>query len=239
MPDQFARTRLLIKEEGIQRLKDSSVLLFGLGGVGGACLLTLARAGIGKMTIVDHDTVSLSNINRQYLADHSTLGKKKCGVGAEAVQRINPECEVTPLDLFYLPGEENPIDFSSFDYVIDAIDTLKAKVGIIEECYRKNVPVISALGCGNRLDPSKLKVGDIFETSYDPLARNLRKQLRTLGIPSLKCVYSTEIPIPAQAGEEIPQNGKKAVPGSSPFVPPAAGILLAYAVVNDLLKKKE
>lgn len=239
MPDQFSRTKLLIGEEGIRRLKDSSVLLFGLGGVGGACLISLSRAGIGKLTIVDCDTVSPSNINRQYLADYSTLGRKKCEVGAETVKQINPECEVTPLDLFYLPGEENPIDFSSFDYVIDAIDTLKAKVGIVRECYEKGVRVISALGCGNRLDPSKLRVGDIYETSYDPLARNLRKQLRALGIPSLKCVYSTEIPQKVQSAEETPVNGKKTVPGSSPFVPPAAGILLAYAAVSDLLKKKD
>ena len=230
MQDALVRLEMLVGEEKVASLWDKRVLVFGLGGVGGHCVDALSRSGIGHFGIVDHDVVSISNINRQLIATRSSIGKKKVDVMEAHLLDINPDIKVQKYDLFYLPETADSIDFSSYDYVVDCIDTVAAKVEIIERCYKLGVPVISALGCGNKLDPTQLAIKDIFETSNDPLAKVLRQKLRKLGIPSLKVVTSLEQPMKPLFNPE-----EKHVPGSSAFVPSSAGILMAKAVIFDLL----
>ncbi len=236
--DRFGRYAMLIGEEGIKTLSYKRVLVLGLGGVGGACLLSLARSGVGHLTLIDGDEVNVTNINRQSLADETTLGMNKAEVGAARVKAINPDCEVNVIPAFYHP--ENPlIDFKDYDYVVDCIDDVPAKIDVLKRCNEVGVPLISALGCGNRLDPSKLHVTDIHKKEGDPLAKKLRKACRDLGIKKWKVVCSTELPIEikktAALEKELELLHKTAIPGSSPFVPPAAGILLAATVVADLI----
>ncbi len=237
MQPQFARSALIIGKEAIDRLSKKRVAVFGLGGVGGSAVETLARAGIGEFDLIDNDCFSLSNLNRQCLSDLGKVGKAKVDVAEERILSINESALVHKHRCFFLPENRSDIDFSKFDYVVDAIDTMSGKLAIIKTCQSLGIPLISALGCGNRLDPSKLVVGDIFDTKGDPLARVLRRELRKNGIKQLKVVYSTEAPMEAVgvADEPLPP-GKKTIPGSSPFVPPVAGILLAYAVCLDLAK---
>ena len=235
MQPQFSRSALILGQEAIESLNKKRVAVFGLGGVGGSAAEALARAGIGEFDLVDNDCFSLSNLNRQCLATLESVGKAKVDVAEERILAINESAIVHKHRCFFLPQDHGDIDFSLFDYVIDAIDTVSGKLCIVKEAKRNAVPVISALGCGNRLDPSKLVTADIFETQGDPLARVLRRELRKSGINELKVVYSTETPKPpvALADEPLPP-GKKTIPGSSSFVPPAAGILLAYEVCADL-----
>ena len=238
MKEQFQRSALLVGQEALEILASSHVAIFGLGGVGGSAALALVRAGVTHFDLVDDDVFSLSNLNRQSLSSLSEVGRAKVDVAEERLMAINSDITVVKHRLFYLPGNQGDIDFSSFDYVVDALDTVAAKLEIAKKAKKAGVPLISALGCGNRLDPTKIKIGDIFETQGDPLARVLRRELRKNGIKELKVVYSTEIPLKpiSPLGEALPP-GKKSIPGSSPFVPPAAGLALAYEVCRELTSK--
>ncbi len=236
MKEQFKRSSLLLGKEAIETLNHKRVAVFGLGGVGGSAVETLARAGIGEFDLIDNDSFSLSNLNRQCLATLENIGWSKVDVAEERILSINESAIVHKHPCFFLPQNQGDIDFTQFDYVVDAIDTMSGKIAIIKAAKDCGVPVISALGCGNRLDPSKLTLDDIFATKDDPLARRLRRELRKIGINSMKVVYSKEPPLPLKetADEPLPP-GKKTIPGSSSFVPPVAGVLLAYAVCMDLL----
>lgn len=227
---------MLLGEDSLRKLADSSVALFGLGGVGGGALEALARMGIGEFHLIDADVFSLSNLNRQILSTRESVGKKKVDVARERVLSINPEAKVFTYPVFYLPEDET-IDFSRFDFVIDAIDTVKAKLGIIERCHRLGIPIVSCMGCGNRLDPSKLTLTDLYKTQGDPLSKVMRKRCRELGIDSLPVVYSTEEPIKPKFEVESDSPVRRDVPGSAALVPPVAGYLLAYHCVMSLLKR--
>lgn len=229
MKEQFSRTGLLLGEEGVARLARAHVAIFGIGGVGGHCAEALARSGIGKFTLVDRDTVSLSNLNRQIVALHSTVGRLKTEVMRERILDINPEAEVRSAETFFLPENADSFDFSAFDYVVDAVDTVTAKVELVLRAFRAGCPIVSCMGAGNKLDPTRFEISDIYETSADPLARVMRRELRARGIPGLKVVWSREEPL---------SSGGNRVPGSVAFVPSAAGLVLASAVVRDLAGTK-
>ena len=233
--DQFIRFKAIVGTASIEKLHHKHVAVFGLGGVGGHACEALVRSGIGEITIIDNDDVDISNLNRQLIALHSTIGKDKVDVMENRLLDINPSLIVHKMKIFYLP-DNGDIDFSSFDYVIDAIDTVSGKVGIIENCNKNNIPVISALGCGNKMDPTKLEVTDIYKTSYDPLAKTLRKLLKEKGVRHLKVVYSKEEPLEIIEPFDADNSGRHS-PGSSPFVPSVAGIILASEVVKDLLSE--
>lgn len=244
MPDQYSRTAMLIGREKLDTLKDKRVAIFGIGGVGGYVVESLARFGIGNFELVDDDIFCLSNINRQILATMSTCGKNKVDVAENRIHDINPEINVIKHKTFYLPNNKDEFDFNKYDYVVDALDTITAKIDIIMEAKEHNVPVISAMGCGNRLDPTKLVIGDLFETKGDPLSKVMRHELKKRGISSLKVVYSLEPPtrpLESELEKEADPSKKpsrKDVPGSSSFVPPVAGTLIGYAVAMDLLKEQ-
>ena len=210
------------------------MIVFGLGGVGGNVCDALVRSGIKNITIVDNDVVAITNINRQLIANLNTVGKAKVDVMEEHLKSINKEVNVTKKQIFFLPENKEEIDFKKYDYVVDAIDTVSAKIEIIKICKSLQIPVISALGCGNKLDPTKLEVADLSKTSYDPLAKVLRRELRKYGINHLKVIYSKENPIEIK-GEIEEETSKKRIPGSSAFVPPVAGIIIASEVIKDLL----
>ena len=245
MSDQFIRTRLLVGDGPINKLNAAKVAVFGVGGVGGFCVEALARAGVGTLHLYDDDTVSESNLNRQLIALHSTIGKPKVEVMAARVLDINPNCAVEAVPMFYLPENADSVDLSQYDYVIDAIDTVAAKLELVKRCHELNVPIISAMGSGNKLDPSAFVVTDISKTQGCPLARVMRKELRKRGINHLKVVYSEEEPltpmappeeeVPADAGStRPPSTARRATPGSIAFVPGAAGLVLAGAVIRDI-----
>lgn len=247
---------MLIGSDAIERLKSSRVAVFGLGGVGGHVVEALARSGIGTLDIVDGDVVDESNINRQIIATTETVGMAKVDAFEERIRLINPDAVVNKHHLFYLPSKDSScdsnretastegsdFDFTCYDYVVDAIDTVAAKLDIIEKCTVSGTPIISAMGCGNRLDPTKLVVTDINKTEMDPLAKVMRKELRNRGIKRLKVVYSTEQPIKYdEEDEKIKQilseesAKKRHIPGSTAFVPGAAGLIIASEVVRDLI----
>ena len=230
MSEIFARTRLIFGDEAMERLSRARVALFGVGGVGGYAAEALARSGIGAIDIIDNDTVSESNLNRQIIALRSTVGMYKTDAAAARIHDINPDCKVTGHRIFFLPENKDCIDFRQFDYVIDAIDTVSGKLSIIECADAAEVPVISSMGTGNKTDPSLLTVTDIYGTSVCPLARVMRHECRKRGIKKLKVVFSTEEPRTPQK-TETSANGKP-VPGSTAFVPPAAGLLIASEVVK-------
>jgi tRNA threonylcarbamoyladenosine dehydratase len=235
MSDQFLRSRMLLGDAAINHLKNSSVLLFGIGGVGSFAAEALIRAGIGRLEIVDNDIVSLSNLNRQLVALHSTLGQKKVDVMKARLLDINPEAEVTANDAFLSAETIGTFDFSKYSYVLDAIDTVSAKLILADRCRNAGKPLISSMGTGNRIDASKLIVCDVFETSGDPLARIMRHELRKLGITKLKVVTSAEEPRkPLFETDEM--TTKRSTPASTSFVPPAAGMILAGEVIKDLIK---
>lgn len=233
MPNPFSRTALLIGEDQIENLKTRRIAVFGVGGVGGYVVEALARTGIGHLVLIDNDTVSLTNLNRQIIALHSTLGKYKVDVMRERALDINPELEVTVHRCFFLPENSAEFDFSSYDYVVDAVDTVTAKLQIIEMAKAVNVPVISCMGAGNKLDPTAFVVTDIANTKICPLARVMRRELKKRGIDHCKVVYSTEPPITPAPSEE--ETNKRATPGSVAFVPSVAGLIAAGAVIEDLL----
>lgn len=229
MKDQFTRTALVLGEEGINALAASRVAVFGLGGVGGYAVEALARAGVGAIDLFDGDEISVTNLNRQILALRSTVGRKKAEVAAERVKAIDPDICVTA-NAFYFNGQtRDRVDFGKYGYVIDAVDDVSAKLLLAVCCKEAGVPLISCMGTGNKLDPSGFKVADIYATKVCPLARVMRRELRSRGIESLKVVYSEEEPKTAVISE-----GGRHIPGSVPFVPPAAGFLLAAEVIKDL-----
>lgn len=240
MKNQFSRLELLIGEDAILRLYKKKIAVFGLGGVGGNVVDALARSGIVNFTLIDNDEITITNINRQLIANLDTIGRAKVDVMEEHLLSLNKDINVTKYKSFYLPGETF-INLSGFDYVVDAIDTVSAKIDLIKRCNDLGVPIISALGCGNKLDPSKLEITTLDKTSYDPLAKVLRRELRKLGKYNCKVVYSKETPIDVIKNEtyleELNSSNKKNIPGSSAFVPPVAGIMIASEVIKDLLKK--
>ncbi len=230
---QFSRTEFLLGKEGIEKLKKAKVAVFGVGGVGGYVVEALARSGVGKIALVDKDTVSLSNINRQILALHSTVGRLKTEVAEERIRDINPACEVERYDLFYLPETADEVDFSAYDYIVDAIDTVSGKIAIIERATALKIPVISSMGTGNKLNPTAFEVTDIAKTSVCPLARVMRRELKKRGIERVKVLYSKEEP---SLNHCVDEESGKAIPGSIAFVPSVAGLIIAAEVVKDLVK---
>lgn len=236
MPDEFSRTKLLIGEEGFDKLKKSSVAVFGVGGVGSFVAEALARSGVGKIILIDNDTVSVTNINRQLIALHSTIGKKKTDAAKERILDINPVAEVIVHDCFYTGTE---IDLREFDYIADAIDSVASKLNLIENACKLKIPIISSMGTGNKLDPLKITVTDIYKTEMCPLAKVLRHELKKRNVKKLKVVYSTEKPCEHKAESDEDQTKRKTI-GSVSFVPSVAGLVIAGEIINDLLflKKK-
>ena len=231
--EQFSRTALLIGENGVEKLKKSRVAVFGIGGVGGYVVEALARSGVGALDLIDKDVVSESNLNRQIIALHSTIGKLKTVVASERARDINPDILVKTHDVFYLPETAKLFDFSSYDYVVDAIDTVSGKIALVEQAHKANVPIISAMGAGNKLDPTAFEVADVYKTSVCPLARVMRRELKKHGIERLKVVYSKEEPKEAKATDE--ETGKP-IPASVAFVPSVVGLIIAGEVIKDLIK---
>ncbi len=229
---QFLRSEMILGRESTKNLKNKSVILFGLGGVGSYTAEALARAGIGRLTIVDNDCVSVTNINRQLCALHSTVGKAKADVVKERILDINPECEVTALRKFYLPENSDEFSLSDYDYIADAIDTVSAKIDLAVKSQELSIPIISCMGTGNKLDPSKFTVSDIFRTSGCPLCRVMRSELRKRGVKKLCVVWSPEEPVKPLATDEA--SGKRQTPGSLPFVPGVAGMIMAGKIITDL-----
>ena len=229
----FSRTENLIGKEAVEKLRGARVAVFGIGGVGGYVVEALARAGVGALDLVDNDRVSLSNINRQIIALHSTVGLWKTEVAAKRVADINPEIIVRTHNLFFLPETAEQFDFSGIDYIVDAIDTVSGKIALIESAKRENIPVISSMGTGNKLNATAFEVTDITKTSVCPLARVMRRELKKRGIEHVKVVYSKEEPIQSGAVQE--ETGK-AIPASISFVPSVAGLIIAGEVIKDLIK---
>lgn len=249
--DQFSRTELLLGKDAMQKLRNARVAIFGLGGVGSYAVEALARSGIGGFMICDDDRVCLTNINRQLIANIKTVGSQKTEVMREHILRVNPKAEVTVYGCFYSRENADEFNLAEYDYIIDAIDTVSAKIELICRAQAAFVPVISCMGAGNKLDPTKFEVADIYATSIDPLAKVMRRELRARGVKSLKVVYSREAPIKPMEKEDInckkncicpPDtsrscSARRQVPGSVAFVPPAAGLILAAEVVKDLIEK--
>lgn len=232
--EEFSRTQLLIGQEGLDKLKQAKIIIFGIGGVGGYVVEALARSGIGHLDIVDHDRVSVSNMNRQIIATHETVDRLKVDVMAERIHAINPFCQVGKYDMFFLPENKDLISLNQYDYIIDAVDTVTAKLLLVELAKQYQIPIISSMGTGNKMDPTQLKVADITQTSICPLARVMRRELKKRGIKHLKVVYSTETPIVSE--KVIDETSHKQIPGSIAFVPSVAGLILAGEVIKDLLK---
>ena len=236
MEEQFSRTGLLLGEAALDRLKNARVAVFGIGGVGGYTVEALARSGVGTLDVIDNDTVSVSNLNRQLLATYHTIGTKKVDAARERILSINPHAKVNTHAIFYTPETADHLNFRDYDYIVDAIDTVTGKLCIIERAVAAGVPVISCMGTGNKLDATALEVTDISKTTFCPLARIMRKELRKRGIKHLKVVYSKEEAMtPVGAEEEAAALGKRTIPGSTAFVPGAAGLILAGEVVRDLI----
>lgn len=230
---QYSRTELLFGSEGMQRLKNARVAVFGIGGVGGHAAEALVRSGVGTIDLFDNDTVSLTNLNRQLIAIHDTIGKSKVDVMKERALSINPDITVNTHNCFYMPENADEYDFSVYSYIIDAIDTVTAKIELIMRAAAANVPIISCMGTGNKVEASRLEVADIYDTSVCPLARVMRRELKKRGIKQLKTVYSKEIPIsPAASDESTPI--RRSVPGSTAFVPAAAGLIAAGEVIKEI-----
>ena len=235
MEEQFSRTGLLLGEEALLRLQQSRVAVFGIGGVGGYTVEALARAGVGTIDVIDSDTVSISNLNRQLLATYDTVGMLKVEAAKARILSINPRAAVYTHPIFYTPETADQLDFTQYDYIVDAIDTVTGKLCIIQRALEAGVKIISCMGTGNKLDPTALKVADISKTTICPLARIMRKELRKRGINHLKVVYSTEEALtPVGAEEEAAALGKRTIPGSTAFVPGTAGLILAGEVIKDL-----
>ena len=255
MLNQFSRTELLIGKEGMQRLQDARVAVFGIGGVGGYTVEALARSGIGTLDLIDDDKVCLTNINRQIYATRKTVGKYKVDVAKERILEINPEAKVNIYKTFYLPDTAEQFDFSQYDYVVDAIDTVSGKLQLVVQAEQSGVPVISSMGAGNKMDPTAFQVADIYKTSVCPLAKFMSRELKKRGIKHLKVVYSKEKPlVPVDdatiscktncicpPGTERTCAQRRQVPGSNAFVPSVVGLIIAGEVVKDLIavNKKE
>lgn len=235
--DIFSRTELILGKKAMERLARARVAVFGIGGVGGYVAEALARSGVGALDLVDNDTVSESNINRQIIALHSTVGKYKTDAAAERLRDINPNIGLVLHRTFFMPENAAKFDFTQYDYVVDAIDTVTGKIELVMRAQAAGVPIICAMGAGNKLDPTAFEVSDIYSTSVCPLARVMRYELKKRGVKALKVVYSREKPIvPAESGESSPKG--KAVPGSTAFVPPVVGLIIAGEVVKDIISAK-
>lgn len=225
--DIFSRTERLIGEDALRKLQNSNIIIFGLGGVGSYTAEALARSGIGKMTVVDKDTVDITNINRQLYALHSTVGKPKAEVAKARILDINPECEITAIQKMYLPENAEEFNLSQYDYIVDAIDNVTAKIDLAIKAEQLGIPIISSMGTGNKFDPTAFKVSDIYKTSVCPLCRVMRTQLKKRGVKKLKVVYS----------EEMPKTDGERTPASISFVPPAAGLIIAGEVIRYITEK--
>lgn len=239
MEHQFSRTELLLGKEKMNCLKDARVAVFGVGGVGGHVVEALVRSGVGTLDIVDNDTVALSNLNRQIIATHKTLGMPKTLAAKERILDINPECVVNCHDKFYLPETAGEFDFTQYDYVVDAIDTVSGKISLVEQAQAAGVPIISSMGAGNKMDPTAFKVADIYKTSVCPLAKVMRHELKKRGIKKLKVVYSEEVamtPLAVEESTEVAGPRKRQTPGSNAFVPSVVGLIIAGEVIKDLTK---
>lgn len=239
MREEFIRTALITGEKAVEKLSQSTVAIFGIGGVGGYVAEALARAGVGKFVLVDNDRVAPSNINRQIIALHSTVGRLKAEVMKERILDINPLAEVRRIDAFYLPENADEFDFSEYSYAVDAVDTVTAKIDIVMRAQAAGVPVISCMGAGNKLDPTAFRVADIFSTSVCPLARVMRSELKKRGVKALKVVYSTEKPLspvlPEGTQPDPASAHRRQTPGSISFVPSVAGLIAAGEVIKDLI----
>lgn len=245
----YSRTEILLGAESIKKLKNATVAVFGIGGVGGFAAEALARSGVGHLELIDHDTVSVSNINRQIVALHSTVGKYKVDVMKDRILDINPEIEVTAHKCFYLPETAEQFDFSKYDYVVDCIDTVTGKLQLVEAAKAAGVPIICSMGAGNKLDPTAFEVEDISKTSVCPLAKVMRRELKKRNIKNVKVVYSKEEPVGTKV--KMPENQvvmqdeegnvsrRKSIPGSCAFVPSVAGLILAGEVIKDLAARNE
>ncbi len=234
MSEQFFRTAALLGDEAMARLRHARVAVFGVGGVGGYVCEALVRSGVGALDVFDRDDVSVTNLNRQIIALHSTVGREKVSVIAERMRDINPEVVIHEHKLFYLPENADEIDLTAFDFVVDAVDTVAAKVELAVRCERLGVPLIAAMGAGNKLDPSKLQIADLYQTSVCPLARAMRTTLRKKGVKHLTVAYSTEEPVHPAAAIDDGSGRRKDTPGSTAFVPSAMGLLIASYVVRQI-----
>lgn len=237
MLNQFSRTELLLGKEAINKLAQSRVAVFGIGGVGGYTVEALVRSGIGTIDLIDNDKVCLTNINRQIYATHKTIGRYKVDVAEERIAEINPDTKVYTHKIFYTPETSHEFDFGKYDYVVDAIDTVAGKIELVMQAERSHTPIISSMGAGNKLDPTAFEVSDIYKTSVCPLARVMRYELKRRGIKKLKVVYSKEAPLTPIANDDITgeQSAKRRqIPGSTAFVPSVAGLIIAGEIIKDL-----
>ena len=234
--EQFTRTQLLLGEAAMRKLASSRVAVFGIGGVGGYTVEALARSGIGALDLIDNDRVALSNLNRQIIATLDTVGQYKVDAAAARIASINPECKVTVYKTFFMPETQGEFDFSEYDYVVDAIDTVTGKLALAECAQAADTPIISAMGAGNKLDPTAFRVADINDTSVCPLAKVMRRECRRRGIRHLKVVYSQEEALQPLGRPEEEDTVRRSIPGSTAFVPPVAGLIIAGEVIKDLTK---
>ncbi len=234
MDERFIRTELLIGSEAMQKLRRSHIAVFGAGGVGGYVIEALVRSGVGTIDVIDKDTVSLSNINRQIIAADNTVGMSKTQAAAERAKLINPDVTINRYDIFYTPETADIFDFSVYDYIVDAVDTVSAKIELVVQADKHNVPIISSMGAGNKIHPEMFEIADIYKTSVCPLARVMRRELKKRNIKKLKVVYSKEEPLTPKKTLTDPDSGK-IVPASIAFVPSAAGLILAGEVIRDLI----
>lgn len=250
MLNQFSRTELVFGKENMEKLSQARVAVFGIGGVGGYVVEALVRSGIGEIDLIDDDRVCLTNLNRQLFATRKTVGKYKVDVAAERIAEINPKCKVNSYKTFYLPENKDEFDFKQYDYIVDAIDTVTGKIGLVMAAKEADTPIISAMGAGNKIHPEMFEVADIFQTSICPLSKVMRKELKKRGIKELKVVYSKEKPIKpledmsiscrahciCPPGTVRKCTAKRDIPGSTAFVPPVVGLIIAGEVIKDLLK---
>lgn len=238
MYNKFSRTEMLFGKESMEKLLNAHVAVFGIGGVGGYVVEALVRSGIGTIDLIDNDEICETNINRQIYATTTTIGKSKVDAAKERILQINPDCKVYVHKTFYMPDTSEQFDFSEYDYIVDAIDTVTAKLELIEQAKRCNTPIISSMGTGNKLNPTMLEVSDIYKTSVCPLARIMRQELKKRKIPKLKVVYSKEIPVTPIYDENCGEKSShgRHIPGSTSFVPPTAGLIIASEVIKDLIK---
>lgn len=234
MLNQFSRTELIFGADAMKKLSNSRVAVFGIGGVGGHTVEALVRSGVGAIDLIDNDTVSVTNINRQIIATINTVGRDKVDVAMDRCLEINPDVKITKHKLFFTPETAGEFDFTQYDYVVDAIDTVTGKLALIENAKKANTPIICSMGAGNKLDPTAFRVADISKTSVCPLAKTMRVECRKRGLKHIKCVYSQEPAVKPHQSEEMPVASKRQVPGSNAFVPSVAGLIIAGEVIKDL-----
>lgn len=239
MENAFSRTRKLLGAEAMEKLSACRVAIFGIGGVGGYALEALVRSGIGAVDLIDNDKVCPSNLNRQIIATRSSIGRDKVEVAAERVREINPNCTVRTYPIFFLPDNADAFDFTQYDYVVDAIDTVTGKIALVQKTVAAGVPIICSMGAGNKLDPTRFRVSDLSKTHTDPLAKVMRHKLKELGIKKLKVVWSDELPMKPIPDNASADPGRRETPGSVAFVPSVAGLILAGEVVRDLIQTKK